>query len=58
MTHIQTTCSNRIALRARKKGARPIKVWARAPMFEKSAKEPLEKITKKQTHDTNSDIQR
>ena len=37
MTHTQTTCSNRISLRARRKGARPAEVGALAPVFEKSA---------------------
>ena len=37
MTHTQTTCPNRIALRASKKGMRPAGVGALAPVFEKSA---------------------
>ena len=39
MTHTETTCSNRIALRAGKKGARPVGVGAQASVFEKSATE-------------------
>ena len=39
MTHIQTTCQNRIALQAGKNGARPAEVGALAPEFEKSATE-------------------
>ena len=39
MTHTQTTCINRIALRAGKKGARPAWVGAPALVFEKSATE-------------------
>ena len=39
MTHPQTTCKNRSALRAGKKGARPTKVGALASVFEKSATE-------------------
>ena len=39
MTHTQTTCINRIALRAGKKGARPAEVGALASVFEKSATE-------------------
>ena len=39
MTHTQTTYTNRIALRARKKGARPAEVGALASVFEKSATE-------------------
>ena len=39
MTHIQTTCANRIALHAGKKEARPVEVGALAPVFEKSATE-------------------
>ena len=37
MTHTQTTYTNRIALRAGKKGARPAEVGALASVFEKSA---------------------
>ena len=40
MTHTQTTCPNRIALRAGKKGAFPADVGALTPVFEKSATEP------------------
>ena len=39
MTHTQTTYTNRIALRAGKKGARPAEVGALALVFEKSATE-------------------
>ena len=39
MTHTQTTYTNRIALRAGKKGARPAEVAALASVFEKSATE-------------------
>ena len=39
MTHTQTTNTNRIALRAGKKGARPAEVGALASVFEKSATE-------------------
>ena len=39
MTHTQTTYTNRIALRAGKKGARPDEVGALASVFEKSATE-------------------
>ena len=39
MTHTQTTYTNRIALRAGKKGARPAEVGALASRFEKSATE-------------------
>ena len=39
MTHTQTTCPNRIAFRASKKGARLAEVGAMAPVFEKSATE-------------------
>ena len=39
MTHTQTTCINRIALRAGKKGVRPAEVGALASVFEKSATE-------------------
>ena len=57
MAHTQTTSSNRIALRAGKEGAHPAEVGALASVFEKSATE-LKKITKMQTHNTNSDIHR
>ena len=40
MTHAWTTYTNRIALRAGKKGARPAEVGALASVFEKSATEP------------------
>ena len=39
MTHTQTTCPNRIALRAGKKEACPAKVGALASVFKKSATE-------------------
>ena len=39
MTHTQTTYTNRIALRAGKKGARPAEIGALASVFEKSATE-------------------
>ena len=39
MTHTQTTYTNRIALRAGKKRARPAEVGALASVFEKSATE-------------------
>ena len=39
MTHTQTTYTNRIALYAGKKGARPAEVGALASVFEKSATE-------------------
>ena len=39
MTHTQTTYTNRIALRAGKKGERPAEVGALASVFEKSATE-------------------
>ena len=39
MTLTQTTCPNRIALRAGKKGTRPAGVGATASVFEKSATE-------------------
>ena len=39
MTHTQTTYTNRIALRAGKKRARPAEVGALVPVFEKSATE-------------------
>ena len=54
-THNQTTYKNRIALRAGKKGARPTEVGALASVFEKSV---TTKLTKMQTNNTNSDIQR
>ena len=37
MTHTQTTCPNRIALRAGKKRVCPVEIGALAPVFEKSA---------------------
>ena len=50
MIHTQTTCVNRIALRAGKKGARPAEVAALASVFEKSATEFKQKLVKcKQT---------
>ena len=50
MTHIQTTCLNRIALRAGKKEARPAEVGALASVFEKSATELKQKLLRcKQT---------
>ena len=39
MTRTQTTYTNRIALRAGKKGGRPAEVGALASVFEKSATE-------------------
>ena len=56
MTHTQTTCKSCIALRTGKNEARPAEVGALASVFEKSA-QPT-KITKMQTKNTNSDIQR
>ena len=56
MTHTQTTCINRIALRAGKKGARPAEVGALASVFEKSATDLKQKSTKMQTNNTDSDI--
>ena len=59
MTHTQATSSNRIALRAGKKRARPAEIGALASVFEKSAtKLKPKQTTKMQTHNTNSDIQR
>ena len=50
MTHTQTTFTNRIALRAGKKGVRPAEVGALASMFEKSATELKQTLLKcKQT---------
>ena len=50
MTHTQTTFTNRIALRAGKKGARPAEVGALASVFEKSATELKQTLLKcKQT---------
>ena len=43
MTHIQITCSNRIALRLGKTGPCPIEVGILAPVFEKSATKLLQK---------------
>ena len=49
MTHTQTTYTNRIALRAGKKGARPAEFGALASVFEKSATElKRQKTTKMQ----------
>ena len=70
MTHTQTTYTNRIALRASKKGARPAEVGALASVFEKSATElkrpkllkcklkraQTTKTTKMQANTTNSDF--
>ena len=42
MTHTQTTCINRIALRAGKKWTRPAEVGALASVFEKSATELIQ----------------
>ena len=47
MTHTQTTYTNRIALRAGKKGARPAEVGALASVFEKSATELKQSKKKK-----------
>ena len=69
MTHIQTTCINRIDLRVGKKGARPAEVGALASVFEKSAIELKQQKILKCKHSnkqqkilkckhTNSDIQR
>ena len=50
MTHTQTTYTNRIALRAGKKGARPAEFGALASVFEKSATELKQTLLKcKQT---------
>ena len=50
MTHTQTAFTNRIALRAGKKGARPAEVGALASVFEKSATELKQTLLKcKQT---------
>ena len=46
MTHTQTTCPNRIALRAGKKGVRPAEVGALASVFEKSPTELNQKLLK------------
>ena len=46
MTHTQTTYTNRIALRAGKKGARPAEVGALASVFEKSDTELKLKLLK------------
>ena len=46
MTHTQTTYTNRIALRAGKKGARPAEVGALASVFEKSATELKQTLLK------------
>ena len=58
MTHTQTTCPNRIALCTGKKGVRPAELGALAWMIEKSATELKQKITKIQTDNPNSDIER
>ena len=55
MTLTQTTCINCIALCTSKKGVHPAEVGALASVFEKSA---IRKITKMQTNNTNSYIQR
>ena len=50
MTHTETTYTNRMALRAGKKGARPAEVGALTSVFEKSAIELKQKLLKcKQT---------
>ena len=54
MTHTQTTFTNRIALRAGKKGARPAEVGALASVFEKISYRA--QTTKMQTKNTDSDI--
>ena len=56
MTHTQTTYTNRIALRAGKKGARPAEVGALASVFEKSTELQTIKTTKMQANTTNSHI--
>ena len=56
MTHTQTTCPNCIALRTGKKGVHPAQVGALASVFKKLATELKQKITKIQTHNTNSDV--
>ena len=57
MTHTQTTYTNRIALRAGKKGARPAEVGALASVFEKiSYRAQTIKTTKMQANTTNSHI--
>ena len=43
MTHTQTTCPNRIALRAGKKGAHPDEVGALVSVFEKKMRSYLSK---------------
>ena len=53
MIHTQTTYTNRIALRAGKKGARPAEVGALASVFEKLA---TIKTTKMQANTTNNHI--
>ena len=46
MTHTQTTCPNRIALHAGKKGVHPTEVGALASEFEKSATELKQRLLK------------
>ena len=46
MTNTQTTCPNRIAFHARKKGTHPAEVGALASVFEKSATELKQKLLK------------
>ena len=55
MTHTQTACPNRIDRRAGKKEARPAEVGALVP---KISYRVQTKITKMQTHNANSYIQR
>ena len=47
MTHTQTTCPNRIALRTGKKGARPTEIGDLVSVFEKSATELKQKLLKR-----------
>ena len=56
MIQTQTSCKNRIALRAGKKGARPAEVGALTLVFEKSAT-VLKKQNLLQRKQTSSDIQ-
>ena len=56
MTHTQTAFTNRIALRAGKKGARPADVGALASVFEKISYRAQTNTTKMQTNNTDSDI--
>ena len=56
MTHTQTTYTNRIALRAGKKEARPAEVGALASVFEKSATELKRQKKTTKMQNTNSDI--